>query len=223
MMCYNISTGTHTFKWTYKKDGSVHPTGDAFFIDNICFDIDIFLPITLRYFNATPRSDGKNLLKWVTAYESQNSNFEICRTRDILSNQWEPVVTLWQGMVDKPYGASYQWLDEHPYDTTYYVLVQNDLDGGFETFRSEYVVCIQSNLKSKRIEPYVTVDNAINIINADALCDVYVYYANGGLRFQKRMYPNETKRLDIRGFYMVEFIWVEDGDIQRKAEKVVNY
>ena len=196
-------------------------------LDDICLELyDVqnhLLPITLRYFNATPRSDGKNLLKWVTAYESQNSNFEICRTRDILSNQWEPVVTLWQGMVDKPYGASYQWLDEHPYDTTYYILVQNDLDGGFETFRSEYVVCIQSNLKSKRIEPYVTVDNAINIINTDALCDVYVYYANGGLRFQKRMYPNETKRLDIRGFYMVEFIWVEDGDIQRKVEKVVNY
>ena len=196
-------------------------------LDDICLELydtqNHLLPITLRYFNATPRSDGKNLLKWVTAYESQNSNFEICRTRDILSNQWEPVVTLWQGMVDKPYGASYQWLDEHPYDTTYYVLVQNDLDGGFETFRSEYVVCIQSNLKSRRIEPYVTVDNAINIINTDALCDVYVYYANGGLRFQKRMYPNETKRLDIRGFYMVEFIWVEDGDIQRKVEKVVNY
>jgi len=192
-------------------------------IDNICIETNDPLPITLRYFNASPRSDGKNILKWSTAYESQNSNFEICRTRDILSNQWEPVVTLWQGMVDKPYGASYQWLDEHPYDTTYYILVQNDLDGGFETFRSEYVVCIQSNLKSKRIEPYVTVDNAINIINADALCDVYVYYANGGLRFQKRMYPNETKRLDIRGFYMVEFIWVEDGDIQRKVEKVVNY
>jgi hypothetical protein len=30
-----VSAGIHTFKWEYKKDGSVNPTGDAFFVDNI--------------------------------------------------------------------------------------------------------------------------------------------------------------------------------------------
>ena len=30
-----LSAGTHTFKWTYKKDGSVNPTGDYFAVDNI--------------------------------------------------------------------------------------------------------------------------------------------------------------------------------------------
>ena len=196
-------------------------------LDDICLELydaqNHLLPITLLYFNATARSDGTNILKWATGYEEANSNFEIYRTNDILFGNWTHVATLWQGQPNKPRGANYQCLDVEPYDTTYYLLVQNDLDSNFETFRSEYVVCIQDNLKSKRIEPYVTVDNAINLINADALCDVYVYYANGGLRFQKRMYPNETKRLDIRGFYVVEFIWVEDGDIQRKVEKVVNY
>ena len=33
----DITAGTHTFKWTYKKDGSVNPTGDCFIIDNIVF------------------------------------------------------------------------------------------------------------------------------------------------------------------------------------------
>ena len=33
----NITAGSHTFKWTYKKDGSVNPTGDCFIIDNIVF------------------------------------------------------------------------------------------------------------------------------------------------------------------------------------------
>ena len=32
-----VSMGTHTFKWEYKKDGTVNPTGDAFFVDNIIF------------------------------------------------------------------------------------------------------------------------------------------------------------------------------------------
>ena len=33
----DITAGSHTFKWTYKKDGSVNPTGDCFIIDNIVF------------------------------------------------------------------------------------------------------------------------------------------------------------------------------------------
>ena len=32
---YNVSAGSHTFKWEYKKDNSVNPAGDAFFVDNI--------------------------------------------------------------------------------------------------------------------------------------------------------------------------------------------
>ncbi|MBO7492906.1 MAG: choice-of-anchor J domain-containing protein [Bacteroidales bacterium] len=34
---YNVSAGSHTFKWVYMKDSSVNPTGDAFFVDNISF------------------------------------------------------------------------------------------------------------------------------------------------------------------------------------------
>ena len=34
---YNVTAGTHTFTWTYSKDGSVNPTGDAFYVDNIEF------------------------------------------------------------------------------------------------------------------------------------------------------------------------------------------
>ena len=31
----NVTAGNHTFKWTYKKDSSVNPTGDYFAVDNI--------------------------------------------------------------------------------------------------------------------------------------------------------------------------------------------
>ena len=30
-----VPAGTHTFKWEYKKDGSVNPTGDCFIVDNV--------------------------------------------------------------------------------------------------------------------------------------------------------------------------------------------
>ena len=35
---FNVTAGTHTFRWSYTKDGSVNPTGDAFFVDDITFN-----------------------------------------------------------------------------------------------------------------------------------------------------------------------------------------
>ena len=37
-LSWDVSAGTHTFKWTYKKDASVNSTEDAFFVDDIEFD-----------------------------------------------------------------------------------------------------------------------------------------------------------------------------------------
>jgi hypothetical protein len=34
---FPVTYGTHTFTWTYSKDGSVNPTGDCFFVDDITF------------------------------------------------------------------------------------------------------------------------------------------------------------------------------------------
>ncbi len=34
---FNVTAGEHTFTWKYSKDGSVNPTGDAFYIDDIKF------------------------------------------------------------------------------------------------------------------------------------------------------------------------------------------
>ena len=39
-----VSAGTHTFRWEYTKDSSVHPTGDAFFVDNIVVDLGVLPP-----------------------------------------------------------------------------------------------------------------------------------------------------------------------------------
>ena len=32
-----VTAGTHTFTWEYKKDSTVNPTGDAFFVDDVTF------------------------------------------------------------------------------------------------------------------------------------------------------------------------------------------
>ena len=35
---FEVSEGTHTFKWSYTKDYSADPTGDFFLVDNVTFD-----------------------------------------------------------------------------------------------------------------------------------------------------------------------------------------
>ena len=36
---FDVTAGTHTFEWSYTKDVSVNPTGDAFFVDNVVVDL----------------------------------------------------------------------------------------------------------------------------------------------------------------------------------------
>ncbi len=36
---YQVEAGTHTFEWSYTKDDSVNPTGDAFFIDSVVVQV----------------------------------------------------------------------------------------------------------------------------------------------------------------------------------------
>jgi len=36
---FEVDAGTHTFTWSYTKDSSVDPTGDAFFVDNVVVDL----------------------------------------------------------------------------------------------------------------------------------------------------------------------------------------
>ena len=37
LMTYEVSAGSHTFTWTYKKDNSVNPDGDFFGVDDVTF------------------------------------------------------------------------------------------------------------------------------------------------------------------------------------------
>jgi hypothetical protein len=38
---FNVESGIHTFTWSYSKDGSVNPDGDAFYLDDIVVDLGV--------------------------------------------------------------------------------------------------------------------------------------------------------------------------------------
>ncbi len=61
---YEVSAGTHTFKWSYTKDGSINPTGDAFFIDDVTFTTGIFHLNETCTLTATPSSDAFVFSNW---------------------------------------------------------------------------------------------------------------------------------------------------------------
>jgi hypothetical protein len=79
-----ITAGTHTFKWEYKKDSSVHPSaGDCFMIDNIVFvglPEDIENSRALHHFNIY-RTDCYN----DGPYNDENTTF--------LATVWRPDVS----------------------------------------------------------------------------------------------------------------------------------
>lgn len=38
---FEVEAGTHTFTWSYTKDGSVNPTGDAFYVDDVVVNLGV--------------------------------------------------------------------------------------------------------------------------------------------------------------------------------------
>lgn len=78
---YDVTAGSHTFKWSYTKGGSVNNTGDAFFVDDIVVDMSSCAkPTSLAVSAITATSAtvswaaGESETNWVVEY-STNSDF----------------------------------------------------------------------------------------------------------------------------------------------------
>ena len=93
----DITAGSHTFKWTYKKDGSVDPTGDCFIIDNIVFvsgesndsASGTFYEGQSCTVTATPNT-GYNFVNWTENGTAVSTNasytFAVAGDRDLVAN-----------------------------------------------------------------------------------------------------------------------------------------
>lgn len=85
---YEVPVGTHTFRWSYSKDNSVHPTGDAFFVDDVKF-MGVGIGSQFNYgqtcaLTATP-NEGYLFLNWNRNGEvlSCDSNYSFTVTEPI--------------------------------------------------------------------------------------------------------------------------------------------
>ena len=76
---YEITAGTHTFTWSYTKDSSVNPTNDAFYVDDITFELGnnpCAKPTELAYSNVEAHSA---MLSWNA---NGTSSWQICLNGD---------------------------------------------------------------------------------------------------------------------------------------------
>ena len=90
---YEVPVGTHTFRWSYSKDSSVHPTGDAFFVDDVKFT-GASIGSQFNYgqtcaLTATP-NEGYTFVNWTENGEEVSTenpySFTVTGNRNLVAN-----------------------------------------------------------------------------------------------------------------------------------------
>jgi len=196
---------------------------NAIYLDTIFiyWEVSSPLPITLLSFTVNTDPEG-NLLEWVTATEEHNAGFKLQRSTDAIDwTDFAWVSTACGGnSIENTY---YSFLDDNPpSDTTYYRFEQMDSTSYSATYYSDIVVAMRKPAVVK-ITPSAYYENGICLVGIDRICDAYIYYPDGRIRYDIRLKPYETRRLNIYGYYIIEMLWVENGDLQRKVFKVFSY
>lgn len=97
------------------------------------------MPVSLVSFTAQAQADRTVLLNWKTSWESANKGYVIERSKDLKSFEAVGEITDVAGTSNSI--NSYKFVDKNPYrGTSYYRLIQLDLDGSRHTYKAEPVV-----------------------------------------------------------------------------------
>lgn len=191
---------------------------------NVIVDVNVPtpLPITLLRFTVT-ETDCGNLLEWATATERRNAGFSLMRSPD--ATDWEAFA--WQPTLcggNSTTTTDYSYMDaDIRWDTTYYRFMQYDSiwsqSGTYYPEASEIIVAMRRGGKPEL--PSIMYDGGcILLVAGSTTTDAYAYDIAGRLIYDVRLKPYATARLVVRGNAIVEFLWVDDGELMRKAYKV---
>jgi hypothetical protein len=150
---FPVAAGNHTFTWTYKKDGSVNPTGDAFFVDDVTFSTSGSGGGGNNGGGYGPGTDPvqeprESVIVW--------SN---CLDKDMYLDNVTVNVLL--NSADSPEGTTVDFINRNPVEQENYPVAQLVLDESgfyaFDTFRrGEYFIQV-------RHEGYQPIDDTVLI------------------------------------------------------------
>ena len=147
---FDVPAGTHTFTWTYKKDGSVNPTGDAFFVDDVTF--------SYAGGGGTGGNGGNEPIQEPRESEIVWSN---CLDKDMYLSNVDVTVLL--NSADSPEGTVVKFVNYNEAEQQMYPIADITLDGtgyyAFESFRrGAYAITVEK-------EGYETIHDSINLID----------------------------------------------------------
>ena len=152
---FNVPAGSHTFKWSYTKDGSVNPTEDAFFIDNVSFA------------GGSGGGGGNNDDNYQAGGEPIQLERESviiwsnCLDKDMFLS--DVTVTVLLNSADSPEGATVSFRNYNDVEQQNYPMPSVTLDeSGFYAFdsfrRGEYQVTVEH-------DGYYTITDSVSIWN----------------------------------------------------------
>ena len=142
-------------------------------------------------FTATPRPDG-NLLKWNVRNEVNVNNYEIYHASD--TSCYYHAMTFWVGSNNQT--NHYAFLDRNIFDTTYYIIVVNNLDGSFQRIIGPSVVNVIEH-DIPYIDVVETPDNTLRISSGYDIIIVRCYDLLGRLIYRYPLNPWENIDIDI--------------------------
>ena len=151
------------------------------------------LPVDLLLFEGEEEQDHHVHLHWVTLSEINNDYFEVQKSKD--AKNFDVIATI-EGKGNSNERNNYYFVDEDPFDHTYYYrLKQVDFDGKYE-YSEMIVVDVKEHLSSSGVKhsfvifPNPNSGEQINIKSAEPHdaneeIDLYVTDAEGKLIFSK--------------------------------------
>jgi hypothetical protein len=120
------------------QDPNAAGSDDGLSIDDYNFSVATTLPVVLKSFTASKSSIG-TLLKWSTASEVNNSNFEVQRSID--GKTFEAIASVkGAGNSSKVLNYSFEDIEKVSAKTVYYRLKQIDFDGKYTYSKTASVV-----------------------------------------------------------------------------------
>ena len=146
---FNVSAGTHTFRWYYRKDSSVNSGEDRYFIDEITFE-------------GIPGGGGNgNNLNWLALPRESETIWSNCLDKDMWLNGVTVNVLL--NSADSPEGTTVDFTNLNEVEQLNYPVAQLVLDESgfyaFESFRrGDYAIKV-------RHEGYEPIDDTVSIWN----------------------------------------------------------
>ncbi len=204
-----VTTGTHTFAWTYTKDGSVSNGSDCAWIDDISFPptnvINVLDPVT--NLQAEVENDNNVTLTWTGV--NQADAYEVRRDGVLLSTQSETTFaeTLEDGIYTYCVVAK---TNEGAYSSPAYVSVTIGITGTEEN-------------QDLNVNVYPNPSNGtFNInVNGNAKDVKYVVYNYQGQMVMSNMISNNSEQINLNGMAKGVYFLRIIADNQVSVRKLV--